>query len=75
MDQVASKDGDGTAGTETGRAALGILLPPYHHSDFTFSIGLIVTARRGRDNLAVTLLQLSLQILGVRMKRWKIAMA
>jgi len=37
------------------------------------SFGPIVTARCVRDNLAVTLLKLSLKILGIRMERWKIA--
>ena len=36
--------------------------------------GPIVTARCVRDNLAVTLLKLSLKILGVRLERRKIAM-
>ena len=61
------------AGTKTSRGMLWILLAPYHHSDFVLSVGQIVTARCVRDNLAVTLLKLSLKILGVRMERWKIA--
>ena len=63
------------AGTESSRRMLWILLPPYHHRTIMLSVGLIVTARCSRFHSLEPLLQLPLEILGVRMERRKIAMA